>query len=276
MAGGSAGLGGSSTLPGRGDVSEEDFLNLRRQRQDEILSQAQKERWANQNSASDLEGSSNFHEKVHDMEQVDDVDQPMVGGKKLSAFARFKKGISKTGQVTKNTAKGTVNAVRDPKRVAMKVGGFAKDLGKETGKMLLDPKLAAMTAVSLGKDVTMGTLKVTKGVGKGVAKGGLGLTKTVARTGMDATSMVVEGAGKVVTGATGLIFKQNNEDEDKYEDYDASELADRRLGQSSLLDRIAKSKPAAGNDGGKTPTPRVKNHVPTLMVGDGKNNGWDF
>lgn len=263
----------SNTSHHNNDSDDNDFLNLRRKRQEEIMNQALRSN--KEKSASDR-SPGNVHEHLHDFEVGDDDDQPMTRGQKISAFARLKQGISKTGRVTKSTAKGTVNCVRDPKRVAMKVTDFAKDLGKETGKMLLDPKLAAMTAVSLGKDVTIGTYKVTREVGMGVALGGLGLTKTVARTGMDATSMVVEGAGKVVTGATGLIFKQHNDEEDKYDDYNASERADRRLGQKTLLDRFAESSPPAKTDGGKPTDTRLKNYVPTLVAGNGTSQSWDY
>jgi hypothetical protein len=264
---------GSNIRHHNDDSDEESFLSARRKRQDEIMNQAIQ--LTNEKSSSDL-SQDNVHEHLHDFEVGGDDDQPMTQGQKMSAFTRLKQGISKTGKVTKSTARGTVNCVRDPKRVAMKVTDFAKDLGKETGKMLLDPKLAAMTAVSLGKDVTIGTYKVTREVGMGVALGGLGLTKTVARTGLDATSMVVEGAGKVVTGATGLIFKHHNDEEDKYDDYNASERADRRLGQKSLLDRFAESSPPEKTDGDKPSDTRLKNYLPALVVGNGTNQGWDY
>ncbi len=265
---------------------DEKFLKLRKERQDEILSLAQKDRWNSQKSSA--KSDDNLHASSYDgIPDGDDDDQPMVKGKS-SAFARLRKGISKTGQVTKNTAKGTVNVVMDPKRAAKKVGVFAKDVGKETGKMLMDPKLAAMTAVSLGKEVTVGTYKVTKGVGKGVAKGGIGLTKSVAKSGVNATSMVVgtalDGAGKVMTGASGLIFKSGNgERDEQYVEYKASELESRRRSGSSLLDRVANpmstsesSEQNGGTDQSARST-RIKNHgVPTLLVSNGNKDSWDF
>jgi len=269
------------------DPNDEDrnFLNARRQCQEEILNHAQRMRNTNSKTSTSLfkDNDSNFYDLTHG----DDDEEFMYTDQKRGPLARLKSGISKTRRVTKNTAKGTVSCVKDPKQLAMKVGGFAKDLGKETGKILLDPKLAAMTAVSLGKEV-----------GKGVAMGGLGLTKTVARTGLDATSLVVGGAGKVVTGATGLIFKHSNDDEEMDKEYDASGLSDRRVGGPSLLDRFADeesttpSQPPSSDGGGgglssttnvsdstrrkSTSNSRIKSYVPTLVVGNGTNQGWDY
>jgi hypothetical protein len=267
---------------------DEKFLKLRKERQDEILNQAQKDRVKAQISSSQSmeEGSGAQNGSRDGIPDDADDDQPMVKGKN-SALAMLRKGLSKTGQVTKSTAKGTVNVVMDPKKAAKKVGGFAKDVGKETGKMLMDPKLAAKTAVSLGKDVTVGTYKVTKGVGKGVAKGGIGLTKTVAMTGVNATTMVVgtalDGAGKVMNGATGLIFnnKQGDRDDD-YAEYKASELESRRKEGTSLLDRITNPMAASGssefsNTESSSRNTRIKNHgLPALLVSNGKKDSWDF
>ena len=48
-----------------------------------------------------------------------------------------------------------------------------------------------------------------------------------------------DGAGKVVTGATGLIMKRDRGDDgDQYEDYNAKNLISRRQNQS-LLDRVS-------------------------------------
>lgn len=276
----------ASVGPGISPDGEEDekYLRIRKERQDAIMSEAEKDRWKAKKEKGDLyDESNNVHASLHDgIPDGDDDDQPMVKTKK-SALQRFKQGISKTGKVTKSTAKGTVNVVRDPKAAAKKVGVFAKDVGKETGKMLLDPKLAAKTAVSLGKDVTKNTYKVTKGVGKGVAKGGLGLTKTVAMTGVNATSMVVgtalDGAGFVVNGATGLIFKNGAAvDEDKYADYNAAELSSRRKGGMSLMERVSNPTAAAPKPAAEIPStkPTRNSHsvLPGLLVG--KNNSYDF
>eukprot|EP00934_Nitzschia_sp_Nitz4_P005198 Nitzschia sp. Nitz4//scaffold21_size171442//169333//171228//NITZ4_002198-RA/size171442-processed-gene-0.64-mRNA-1//-1//CDS//3329542522//5188//frame0 len=227
-------------------AEEEAFLEERNAKQEEILKLAfgnRKMKKRNSNEyESDPDRPSGTHTKS-DNEDDDDDDQPMMKGQEKGMLARFKKGINKTGRVTRSTAKGTVNVVKDPKRAAKKVGGFAKDVGKEAVNMALNPKLAAKTAASLGKDVTKGTYKVTKGIGKGVAKGGIGLTKTVAMTGVNATTMVagtvVDGAGKVVYGATGLIFKHGHDsDDDEFADYNAADLQSRRKPNVSLLDRI--------------------------------------
>lgn len=284
--------GGSSALAGPGmspSPQDEKFLQLRKQKQDEILNEALKDRVKAKKSSESMEDENGLQDGSYGGIPDDaDDDQPMVKSKN-SALAMLRKGLSKTGQVTKSTAKGTVNVVRDPKRAAKKVGGFAKDVGKETGKMLMDPKLAAKTAVSLGKDVTVGTYKVTKGVGKGVAKGGIGLTKTVAMTGVNATTMVVgtalDGAGKVMNGATGLIFKSGQGDrDDDYAEYKASELESRRKAGSSLLDRITNPMGASTNDSAEFSTTessrdrRIKNHgLPAMLVtSNGKKDAWDF
>lgn len=272
-------------LPLSGPASEA-FISTRRSRQDEILKQALQDQSnaSRRNSADTEELSSELMEQIPD---GDDDDQPKVKGKKKSAFARLKDGITKTGKMTKSTAKGTVNVVRDPKRAVKKVGGFAKDVGKGTVQMALDPKLAAKTAANLGKDITKGTYKVTKGVGKGVAKGSLGVTKAVAKTGVNATTMVVgtalDGAGHLVNGATGLIFKNGlRVDEEDHEAYNAAELKSRRVDNVSLLQRI--NNVYDGGSGTKdtsTPprtsqTPRGNGiMVPTLATNQ-KSQGWDF
>ena len=156
--------------------------------------------------------------------------------------------------------------------------------------------MAAKKAAHLGLDVTKGTFKVTKGVGKGVAKGGLGLTKGVAKVGVGATTMVVgtalDGAGKVLNGANGLIFKngQGEEDGDGYAEYYASKLESRRVGLS-LVDRIAnvaeasspdKEAPEAENEAAVSArrisdASRSNVMVPTLNIGsNSKSKIWDF
>lgn len=256
---------GPGVQPEHLDEKAEAFLNQRRERQKAILDEAQKDRWGSKKTAI-ADSRSDIHEKnVHDIQDLDDDDQPMVQGPKKSALSRLKKGISKTGSV-----------MRDPRRAARKVSGFAKGVGKETGKMLLDPKLAAKTAVSLGKDVTKGTLNVTRGVGMNVAMGGIGITKTVARTGLDATTMVVGGAGKVVTGATGLIFKHQVQAEDDCVEYNAAELEHRRRRHISLLDRVAGSEAATDKEDKNPRNTRLKGHIPSLDVCNGNKGGWEF
>ena len=272
--------------------NDEAYLRLRKERQDEILNQAQLDRWNSKNNVSKTNDAEDVHASLHEngIPSGEDDDQPIVKGRE-TALKRFKKGISKTGKVTKSTAKGTVNMVRDPKRTARKVGVFAKDVGKETAQMVMHPKLAAKTAVSLGKDVTKGTYKVTKGVGKGVAKGSLGLTKTVAKTGVNATTMVVgtawdgagkvmDGAGKVMNGATGLIFKHGHGDRDEeYKDYNASELESRRKTGTTLMDRVSNPSIASTNSSllGDERAARMNNQsIPTIMVDKHTKQSWDF
>ena len=54
---------------------------------------------------------------------------------------------------------------------------------------------------------------------------------------------VVDGAGKVVKGAHGLIVKSDKDGrDDEYNDYDAKTLESRRRGNISMLDRLNASK----------------------------------
>lgn len=285
MVGSSSASVGPGIAPSRSNSQSESYLRLRRERQDEILSQAQRDRWNAKKEKSKVGDPDDIHASLHDgIPDGEDDDQPKVKNKN-TAYRRFRKGISKTGRVTRNTAKGTVNVVRDPKRAAKKMGGFAKDVGKETAQMMLNPKLAAKTAVSLGRDVTKGTYKVTKGVGKGVAKGSLGF-KTMAKTGVNATTMVVgtawDGAGKVVHGATGLIFKHGNgESAEEYAEYKASEMESRRKTGMSLMDRVSSNasntSSAASEEDKLARAPRMNiSSIPTVLVDNHTKQSWDF
>ena len=106
-------------------------------------------------------------------------------------------------------------------------------------------------------------------------------------TGVNATTMVVgtalDGAGKVMNGATGLIFKSGQGDrDDDYTEYKASDLESRRKDGSSLLDRI--TNPNASNESSEFSTNesssrnrRMKNHgLPAMLVSNGKKDSWDF
>jgi hypothetical protein len=233
-------------------AEDEKFLAQRKSRQDEILCDAMTERWKQESSPQikdrNEESSSKFGNDGDGDGDFpnDDDDQPMVKGKSKNPFRQLQRGLTKTAQTTKNAAKGSVNVVKNPKRTVKNIGGFAKDVGKETMKLALDPTLAAKTAGNLGKKGIGRTYKVTKNVTTGVAKGGVGLTKTVAKTGLNATTMVagtvVDGAGKVVKGANGLIFKGDKElTGDGYDDYDAKNLRSRRKTNMSLFDRLGSS-----------------------------------
>jgi hypothetical protein len=227
--------------------ASESFYVKRKERQDEIMEAALKERWENkdQKKDSDVKDAFDNNGDITDGEGGDDDDQPKVKKKHKTPLAHLKKGLSKTAKTTKGVAKGSVNAVRDPKAAAKKVQGtakkvrgFAQDIGKETGKMILDPRLAAKTAVSFGKDGLGAGFKVGQKVGTGVAKGSLGLTKTVAMTGVGAAGMVVgtalDGAGKVVN----IFLGDLEEEEEGVAEYDARDLPSRRKALS-LLDRVS-------------------------------------
>ena len=231
----SSGKSLASTSSGK---AEEKFLKKRRSRQDKIMNDAI-------NDKLRVETEQENHSANGSLDGVGEInpddDQPMI--KKENAISRIKKGISKTGKISKRAAKGTVNTVKDPKRAVKKVAGITTTIVKETGKLVLDPTLAAKTAVNLGKEGIVGTMKITKNVGVGATKLSLDLTKTVAETGLHATSLVVgatlDGAGKVVHGATGLIFRGDRDDTpDDYVEYDAKDLSSRQIGSKSLVDRI--------------------------------------
>lgn len=103
-------------------------------------------------------------------------------------------------------------------------------------------------------------------------------------TGVNATMMVagtaLDGAGKVVNGATGLIFKHGHgEIDDQYADYDAAERTDRRKGGMSLMDRVSnpmitRKKAAPDISVSSKPTRNSHSVLPGLLVGN--NNSYDF
>lgn len=278
---------GAANAPAE-EGQDDEFLKKLKSRQDEILADAIRVQYEADPDKTDDDKNHFNGECGGNMHDIDpDDDQPMVKNKK-GALSMFKRGLSKTAKTTKSAAKGSVNAVKDPKRAAKKVGGFAKDVGKETLKMALDPTLAAKNTVKLGKDGIKGTLKVTKTVGKGVAKGSLGVTKTVVMTGLDTTTYVVgksiDGAGKVVHGATGLIYKRDKDDDgDGYEDYNAKGLQSRTT--MSLMDRISNvvqpgEKPTTEEPTLKSSASLRKSSASSLLVpmGTGNSQGasWDF
>jgi len=259
------------------------FLERRKERQDAILDLAKgrslslkaEEEEMKQRMASD-----------DDIESDNDNDSLHEHSKRGSALSRLKRGLSKTRKVTKDT----VNVVKDPKLAAKKVGGAAKVIGKETVKMALDPTLAAKRTVNLGKHGITNTFQVTKNVGTGVAKGGLGLTKTVAKTGVNATTLVVgtavSGAANVVHDVTGLIFKNGGgEDGEEYQSYDASKLASRRKESFTLLDRVTTTvRDESPDNDAPVPLPSSVakpslNRKTSLLVptaGLGGKSSWDF
>jgi hypothetical protein len=265
------------------------FLRQRKDRQQEILDSALQERW----KAKEEEKQVNSFDKNYedsDGEDEDDDDDDAPKHMNITAVSRLRSGLSMTGRATRRAGMGTVNVVRDPRRTAKMVGVFAKDVGQETFKMVMDPTLAAKNAVSLGKDMTMNTVNLTTKVGTGVAKSGLGLTNLVAKTGVNATSMVVgtaiDGAGKVVYGATGLIFNYGGEEEvDEEKEYIAKDLSSRRKASWSLMDRVS-----GMVDSGSSPEqeatvtvkkpPLKRGSGPSLLVPtniiSSKSSSWDF
>jgi hypothetical protein len=266
------------------EMNDEEFLKKRRAKQDAILADAMRGRSSVTAEKADANpGVSNGfgNGSVHDMDPDDD--QPMMKNKKKNVLSKLKKGLSKTAKTTKSAAKGSVNAVKDPKRAAKKVGGFANSGFKETVNMVLDPTLAAKRAVNLSRDGIVGTMNVTKTLGVGVTKGTFGLTKTVARTGLNTTTMMVgatlDGAGKVVNGATGLIFKgQNDDNEEDYVEYHAKDLLSRRKASMSLIDRVSGVvQPSSSHSKEEKPGNAMRQHAASSLIVPGTSKAsYDF
>mmetsp|Transcript_22135 Transcript_22135/g.35649 ORF Transcript_22135/g.35649 Transcript_22135/m.35649 type:complete len:579 (+) Transcript_22135:77-1813(+) len=236
----SRGLGFSGG-PAAAGPADEKFLKERKERLDLIMDVALKEKWENEaRAAAEQEELERQASRSLDSDESSDEDEDGVRVKKKKGMVRnLKRAVRKSAKLTKSGAKGTVNVVKDPKRAAKKVGSAMKDVGKETTKMVLDPTLAAKRTAKGVK----GTVKLTTKVTGTVAKGSYGVTKSIAKTGFKGTTMVVgstiDGAGKVVHGATGLIFKKEGENGAiVYEEYDPSLLAHRQK-RNTLLDRFA-------------------------------------
>jgi hypothetical protein len=224
-------------LDGEEREVDEDWMKDRESQIDGILNQAKNER---EEEIAKLEEAARQAELDAMSDSDDDEALPtMQKIKKKGVKYLMKKGV----KVTKSTAKGSVNAVRDPKRAAKNVGNLTKDIAKGSVNAVLDPKAAAKKATKLTTKGIKGTMDIGKDVTTGIAKGGFKVTKTVAKGSLGATTMVVgrttDGLGKVVTGATGLVYKRDSKIKaEDGEGYDASALADRQRGRSSLLDRL--------------------------------------
>eukprot|EP00529_Nitzschia_sp_RCC80_P009906 CAMPEP_0113513174 /NCGR_PEP_ID=MMETSP0014_2-20120614/39716_1 /TAXON_ID=2857 /ORGANISM="Nitzschia sp." /LENGTH=789 /DNA_ID=CAMNT_0000409549 /DNA_START=74 /DNA_END=2439 /DNA_ORIENTATION=+ /assembly_acc=CAM_ASM_000159 len=215
---------------------DEDFIQLRKERQDRILDVALKERYSKGDEEEDEQPQSLMID-VEDEDGDSDSDNSLNFGKKKKKglIGRMQRAAKKTAKVSKSGAKGTVNVVKDPKRAAMKAGKFAKSVGTETGKMVLDPTLAAKKGVKGIKGTAKLTTKMTKQVGKG--------TLNIAKTGLDVTSLVldstIDGTTTLVNGATGLIIKKKDDDgRIVYDDYDPSMIQGRQR-DSSIIGRFA-------------------------------------
>lgn len=230
----------------------EAYLRERKSRQDLIMDVAIKEKWQYQGRASrDAELQDRQQRTIDDSDNDDSSDEDRLRHQKEEGLIRnLTKAVRKTAKTSKSAAKGTVNVVKDPKRAARKVGGFAKEVGKETAKMVMDPSLAAKR----GKNGIKGTVNLTTKVTGTVAKGGIGLTTSLAKNSLNVTTKVVgttiDGAGKVVHGAVGFLKNEKDDADDEYAEYDPRALISRQK-SSSLINRFVPGedhKKGEGND----------------------------
>ena len=171
----------------------------------------------------------------------DDDDQPRMK-KKEKGLKQIANLVLITAKLSRSTVKGSVNAVRDPKRAAKNIGHFTKDAAKGTVNVVRDPKKAAMNVTNLTTKTIKGTVNIGANITKDVAKGGFKVTRTVAKGSLGATTKVVgrttDGLGKVVHGATGLIIKrEKGELGQGHAEYHAKDLACRKA-PMSLMDRV--------------------------------------
>jgi hypothetical protein len=216
----------------------EDYLRERKSRQESIMDVAIKEKWQYQARASkdaELQERSAFVGSDNDYSSDEDG---LRYKNEKGLIGNLKKAVRKTAKTSKSAAKGTVNVVKDPKRAARKVGGFAKEVGKETAKMVMDPTLAAKR----GKNGIKGTMNLTTKVTGTVAKGGIGLTTSLAKNSLNVTTKVVgttiDGAGKIVHGAVGFLHHEKDDAGIEYAEYDPRALISRQK-TSSLINRFA-------------------------------------
>ena len=215
--------------------ADDKFLQDRKERLDLIMGVAMKEKEQYQARAAQEEQQV----MVGDGSDYSSDEDGLKFGKKKGVMGNLRRAVRKSAKLTRSGAKGTVNVVKDPKRAAKNVGGFAKNVGKETTKMVLDPTLAAKRTAKGMKKTAQLTTKVTGSM----AKGSYGMTKSIAKNGIKGTTNFVgttlDGAGKVVHGATGLIFKKDGEEGGiVYAAYDPSALQHRQR-RNTLIDRFA-------------------------------------
>jgi hypothetical protein len=170
-------------------------------------------------------------------------DQQRTKQKKEKGLQQIANLVITTAKLTRSAAKGSVNAVRDPKRAVKNVGHFTKDAAKGTVNVVRDPKKAAMNVTNLTTKTIKGTVKFGANVTNDVAKGGFKVTRTVAKGGLGATTMVVgrttDGLGNVANGTAGFfgVKRGKGQGEDQAE-YHAKDLPCRRKGTMSLMDRV--------------------------------------
>lgn len=280
-----AGLGARSNHSMRdleADESDPKWLQRRAGRQDEIMNLAH----TMKGKAEEERLRKEELERQHDQEaygdsDLEEDDQPMSMRTKKNALELLGTAISKTAGVTKSAAKGSVNAVRDPKRAAKRVGNLSKDVAKGTVGVIKDPKKAAIKMGNVTKNVTLGSAKVGAGITKGVAKGTFGATKTVVKGSVRATTTVTKGTVKgVVKGTKGTVRaikgKEKKSKKVATNSYDARNLTDRH--QSNFVDRITQmvdEEQAVKNE--KPPTLQLKQAsvlMPTNIIAGGNKN-WD-
>jgi len=236
--------GGIATSPlgmrGSGSVmsspaADEKYMKERKENQDLIMDVALKEKWRHEEESS-KEVERVEREKFASTDYYSS-DEEFGTKKKKGLVKKMKRAARKTAKLSKSGAKGAANVVKDPKRAAMKAGKVASHVGKETTKMVMDPKLAAKR----GRKGVKGTVKLTANV----AKGGFDVTSYLTRKGIKGTTKVVggtiNGAGRVVYGATDLIFNHdgNDEVEEVLEDYDPRALSDRQRFTETFADRLS-------------------------------------
>jgi hypothetical protein len=255
------------------------WLKRRASRQDEIMTLAHtvKERFEEDRMEQDHQ---HLHQQLAGAETDtryygSDDDQPMAMRNKKTVMEQLSRVVTKTAGVTKSAAKGSRNAVLDPKRAAKRVGHLSKDVGKATIKTVLDPKKAAINVGKVTKNVTVGSAKVGAGITKGVGKGTFRATKTVVKGSMGATKTVakgtVKGAGKVVKSTARVIKgkEKSSHSEDNYETYDAKHMASRN--KSNFFDRISQlvetSESSTGsNENGEKAAPPVPQKAASILM----------
>lgn len=218
------------------EPADENYRKERKARQDLIMDEALKEKWRHEavvtKEAERLE-KEKFASEYYSTDEE-------IGTKKKKGLVRgIKKAARKTAKASKSGAKGAANVVKDPKRAAKKAGKVTKGVGKEAAKLVMDPSLAAKQ----GTRGIKGAINLTASV----AKGSFDVTSLLTRKGIKGTAMVVggtiNGAGKVVHGATDIIFKQeDDEDLEVYDDYNPrslSDRADRQVGKKTFAERLS-------------------------------------
>jgi hypothetical protein len=212
-----------------------------------ILSEAKTQKWERESKdrpEQEMRVHNDFDDMLGQGSGDDDDDQPrMQQKKKEKGLKQIANLVCITAKLSRSTVKGSVNAVRDPKRAAKNLGNFTKDAAKGTVNVVRDPKKAAMNVTNLTTKTIKGTVKIGANVTKDVAKGGFKVTRTVAKGSLGATTMVVgrttDGLGKVVHGATGLIIKrEKGELGQGHAEYHAKDLACRRKESMTLMDRV--------------------------------------